>query len=151
MCTFLEPEQGRARLPDLGHEPIFVLFLLGRQFQVPFLDFRPGGDAFRVEENPDPLAIELVEQAQGETAQVQNLEPAVARGAGGEQLDGVGQAVARFADRIVEDALGQAPDSFLNHDAAEDYSRRGVSVKGGGQFVEFFVCVTADLHFVSLA
>ena len=92
----LPPQEVVAGLPDLGQQEGRILCLFGAEFKIPVINFGEVNHPGRVQEDPHPFPLVFVVQGEGKAAQVDQLEPAVADGAGGEQLDGVRQAMPGF-------------------------------------------------------
>ena len=105
--TALPSQDFRPGLPDFFQEQVRVLLLLGVEFEIPAINFRPVGHLNRVQIDPHAFSLVFIVKGQGEAAHVDHLEPAVADGAGSEQLDGVRQTIPGLADGVEKDPRRQ--------------------------------------------
>ena len=80
---------------------------------------------------------------------MQDPQPAVTHGTGGEKLDGIRQATASLTDGVVEDAGRQPAVGGSNHIAADENPRGGVAVKGLHHIKKFLPAVSTDIHLSS--
>ena len=92
----LHGTDGRPGRADLLAQAVTVLLLLGLQFEEPLTDGRVRLQAGGVHRHPHALAGPLVEEGHGVQAEIEDPQPSVAHGAGGEHLHGVGQAPGRL-------------------------------------------------------
>ena len=123
-----------------------ILLGLSLFLEEPGPDLRPGSELVHIKVHPHAFAGMLVEQAQGVDAEIADTQPAVARGAGGQKLHRVRQALHRFADGVVEDAFGQCAAGRFHHISADDHPRCGVAVELTDFFHKLVVSPGADGH-----
>ena len=131
-ADFAEREDRLARFLDLGLQPFAILLLLGALLEEPAADGVVGLQLVVVELDADAFPGRLVVQGQRVNAEGQDAEPAVADRAWRKHLHGVGEAVGRFADGVVQDAFRYVALGKLHHVAADDQAGSGIPVKGTG-------------------
>jgi len=131
---------------DFGKEPLAVLFGLGPGFEKPCSDVGPGIQAGCVQGYPNALARVFVVETEGITSEVEDFQPPVSGGAGGEELDGVGQAFGGFGNRVEKDPPGKALQGQVHHETAEKDAGRGIIVKRFNKAQVFLVRVGSDIH-----
>lgn len=100
-----EREDRLARFLDLGLQPFGILLLLGALLEEPAADGVVGLQLVVVELDADAFAGSFVVQGHRVNAEGQDAKPAVAERARRKQLHGVGKAVGRFTDGVVQDAF----------------------------------------------
>ena len=141
-----EREDRLARFLDLGLQPFGILLLLGALLEEPAADGVVGLQLVVVELDAEAFSGSFVVQGHRVNAEGQDAEPAVAERARRKQLHGVGKAVGRFTDGVVQDAFRHVALGKLHHVAADDQAGSGIPVKGTGLFHEFFMRPGADGH-----
>ena len=96
-------------LPYFFQEGGEILIGFGLAFVEPVEELRPGSQLGRIDKNPLAAAAGFVVEGQGKFPQIHDLEPLVAHRAGGQHLNGIGQAAGGFAKRVVKDAIREVP------------------------------------------
>ena len=89
------------------------------------------------QKDPDPPAVALAEQREGVATQRLHPQPAVAEGAGRQQLNRVGEALRRFADDVEQNPGRHAAHGDVDHFGADQHSRRRVTVERFDQLQKF--------------
>jgi len=126
---FLHAEDRGAGLLDLIQKRFQILFPFRFQLEEPGMEFRPGLQLLRVEIDPNAFTRLLFVKCHGKAPQVEDLQPAVADGAGGEELYGVGEADRGLTDGVEEFTLREIFQGRLDDEAADDQPRGQIAVK----------------------
>lgn len=136
----------RSGILNLLQEKLRVLFLFGLQFKEPAVYLRPCRYLIRIQKNTYPLAAVFIVKGYGVTAQIDDLKPAIADGAGSEKLYGVWQAVAGFADGIEQPLFGKMLISQIYHEPADSHTRCDRAMKRFNHVQIFFKGMGTNIH-----
>ncbi len=85
---------------DFRKEPALVLVLLFNKLEEPSPDHRPSVQLVHIQISPEAQVSKLVEEAEGESAQVHELEPLIAHAALGQKLYRIRQALGGLNDHF---------------------------------------------------
>ncbi len=133
-----------AVLQNLPAQGVAVLVLLLRELEEPLPGQGEALELFRIDGSAPAFAGLLVVEAHSVDAEVHDLEPAIAEGAGREELHGVRQALSGLGDGVENASFGEPGPGRLHEEGAEQHAGRGVAVEGLGLLLKFLLCILAE-------
>ena len=123
-----------------------VLFLFRFQLEKPGPDLGELFQLSRVKKNTDPVPCFLVIQCEGITPDVDHGEPSIADGAGGKELNRIGQALGSFTEGIEDSSLGKKPTCLIHHETPNKYAHSLETMERPHHFHKLLERIVLDFY-----
>jgi hypothetical protein len=108
---------------------IVVYFFFWLELEKPTTQFRKRIQFPGIHENPNSLPAAFLIEDQGEPSKINNPQPSISNGTGGQNLDGIGQARPGLTEGVMVFAVCKMLACQIHHETSKHHTRRHIAME----------------------